>query len=297
MISRIVKLMGNRFVISVDQGEEHIDAAIEEISRIEALLTTYSDNSVTSKVNALAGIQAVEVPEEFLQLVTRAQRISELTLGLFDLSYGSIDKRLWNFDKNLSILPSKEAKQNLKLVNYRNIQIDQEKSTVFLKEKGMRIGFGGIGKGYAADKAVAILKQRGVKNGVVNASGDLKTWGRCDGKPWTISIADPDAPQFPFSQLEVGEMAVATSGPYEKYAIINGKRYSHTIDPRTGLPISGLKSVTVICPHAELADAMTTPLSILGVKDGLNLINQMNQIACILVDDHNRVYTSNNIRA
>ena len=297
MISRIVKLMGNRFVISVDQGEAHIDAAIEEIYRIEALLTTYSDNSVTSKVNAMAGIQAVEVPEEFLQLITRAQRISELTLGLFDLSYGSIDKRLWNFDKNLSILPSKEAKQNLKLVNYKNIQIDQEKSTVFLKEKGMRIGFGGIGKGYAADKAVAILKQRGVKNGVVNASGDLKTWGRCDGKPRTNSIADPDAPQYPFSQLEVGEMAVATSGPYEKYAIINGKRYSHTIDPRTGLPISGLKSVTVICPHAELADAMTTPLSILGVKDGLNLINQMNQIACILVDDHNRVYTSNNIRA
>lgn len=294
--------MGNRFVISIDEqsedrAEERINRAVEEISRIERLFTTFSENSITCRINAQAGIQPVEVPDEFFQLVSRAQKISELTQGAFDLSYGSIDKRLWNFDPTLTALPTAEAHRNLRLINYRNIVLDAPRSTVFLKEKGMRIGFGGIGKGYAADRAGQVLKDLGIKNGVVNASGDLKTWGTCNGKPWTIAVADPDAPAFPFSELEVGEMAVATSGTYEKYTLIDGKRYSHTIDPRTGLPVTGIKSVTVVCPYAELADAMATPLSILGIEEGLGLINQMSNMACIIIDDHNRVFTSKNLCA
>lgn len=294
--------MGNRFVISIDDESEEeaadkIDRAIAEISRIEQLFTTFSDHSITNRVNAQAGIQPVEVPEEFLRLVQRAQKISELTKGTFDLSYGSIDKRLWNFDQTLTTLPTAEALRNLELINYRNILLDDTRLTVFLKEKGMRIGFGGIGKGYAADRASQVLKGLGVKNGVVNASGDLKTWGTSNGKSWTISVADPDAPAFPFSELEVGEMAVATSGTYEKFTLIDGKRYSHTIDPRTGLPVTGIKSVTVICPYAELADAMATPLSILGIEESLGLINQMNDMACIIIDDHNRIFTSENLCA
>lgn len=302
LYSRKLKLMGNRFVISIDtesedRAEEQIDLAVAEISRIEELFTTFSEDSITYRVNANAGIQPVEVPEEFFQLVKRAQKISELTQGAFDLSYGSIDKRLWNFDQTLTALPTTEALQNLQLINYRNIVLDDTQSTVFLKEKGMRIGFGGIGKGYAADRASQLLRELGVQNGVVNASGDLKTWGSFNGRPWTISVADPDAPAFPFSQLEVGEMAVATSGTYEKFTVIDGKRYSHTIDPRTGLPVTGIKSVTVVCPYAELADAMATPLSILGIDEGLGLINQMNNMACIIIDDHNCIFTSKNLVA
>lgn len=294
--------MGNRFVISIDEDSEavaaeKIDRAVEEISRIERLFTTFSDSSVTSRVNAQAGVQPVEVPEEFFYLVKRARGISDLTRGAFDLSYGSIDKRLWNFDQTLTALPTAEALRNLRLINYRNIVLDDARQTVFLKEKGMRIGFGGIGKGYAADRASRLLKELGVSNGVVNASGDLKTWGTCNGRPWTISVADPDAPAFPFSELEVGEMAVATSGTYEKYTVIDGKRYSHTINPRTGLPVSGIKSVTVICPYAELADAMATPLAVLGVDESLDLINQMKDIACIIIDDDNRLFTSKNLCA
>ncbi|WP_367914298.1 FAD:protein FMN transferase [Leadbetterella sp. DM7] len=294
--------MGNRFVISIDEDSEaaaaeKIDRAVEEISRIERLLTTFSDSSMTSRVNAQAGVQPVEVPEEFFYLVKRARGISDLTRGAFDLSYGSIDKRLWNFDQTLTALPTAEALRNLRLINYRNIVLDDTRQTVFLKEKGMRIGFGGIGKGYAADRASRLLKELGVSNGVVNASGDLKTWGTCNGRPWTISVADPDAPAFPFSELEVGEMAVATSGTYEKYTVIDGKRYSHTINPRTGLPVSGIKSVTVICPYAELADAMATPLAVLGVDESLDLINQMKDIACIIIDDDNRLFTSKNLCA
>jgi len=292
--------MGNRFVISIDdesesRAAEKIDRAVEEISRIEKLFTTFSDSSITCRVNAQAGLQPVEVPGEFFQLVKRAQKISELTQGAFDLSYGSVDKSLWNFDQTLTALPTAEARRNLRLINYRNIILDEQNCTVFLKEKGMRIGFGGIGKGYAADRASQVLKDLGIQNGVVNASGDLKTWGTCNGKSWTISVADPDTPAFPFSELEVGEMAVATSGTYEKFTVIDGKRYSHTIDPRTGLPVTGIKSVTVICPYAELADAMATPLSILGIEEGLNLINQMSRMACIIIDDHNRIFTSKNL--
>lgn len=293
--------MGNRFIISVDDDSETnanaaIDLAIEEISRIETLFTTFSESSLTNQINANAGIKPVKVTEEFFQLVERAQRISELTHGAFDLSYGSLDKRLWNFDTTMSSLPSANAMKNLALINYKNIVLDANDNTVFLKEKGMRIGFGGIGKGYAADRASDVLKANGIKNGVVNASGDLKTWGLHNGKPWTISVANPDAPLQAFSELEIGEMAVATSGTYEKFVMIDGKRYSHTINPRTGLPISGVKSVTVVCPFAELADALTTPISIMGVNDGLELINQMSQVACIIIDDNNRIFTSNNLK-
>lgn len=292
--------MGNRFVISIDDESdqaalEKINQAIEEISRIEKLLTTFSDDSITHKVNENAGLNPVSVPDEFFNLVQRAQKISELTDGAFDLSYGSIDKRLWNFDESMTVLPTEEAKKNLELVNYKNIVLNADRKSIFLKKKGMRIGFGGIGKGYAADRAAGLLQNLGVKNGVVNAAGDLKTWGQYDGEPWTIAIADPDAPEHPFSALKVGNMAVATSGTYEKFVMIAGKRYSHTIDPATGLPVSGTKSITVICPIAELADVMTTPLAIMGVEKGLNLVNQMKHMACIIIDDENRVFTSNNL--
>lgn len=298
--SKKIKLMGNRFIISIDDESENsafqkIDLAVSEISRIEKIFTTYSEDSITNQINLLAGIKPVLVPEEFFNLVYRAIKISELTDGAFDLSYGSLDKSLWNFDQTLSILPDDKALNNLKLINFRNIILDSGQSTIYLKEKGMRIGFGGIGKGYAADRASHLLQNLGVKNGVVNASGDLKTWGNQNGKPWTISIANPDAPQTAFSELEVGNMAVATSGTYEKYVEIDGRRYSHTINPKTGLPVTGIKSVTVVCPIAELADAMATPISIMGVSKSLNLINQMKNMACVIIDDSNRMFTSKNL--
>ena len=183
------------------------------------------------------------------------------------------------------------------LIDYRNIILDEKNNTVFLKEKGMRIGFGGIGKGYAADRAKNILQQRGVKSGVVNAAGDLITWGKqACGKPWTVGIADPNAKHHPFSYLNISDMAVVTSGSYEKYVVIEGKKYSDTIDPKTGFPVSGIKSVTIICPSAELADAMATPVVVMGTGPGLDLINQIKNIACIIIDDDNNLYTSANIK-
>jgi FAD:protein FMN transferase len=300
---RVLKLMGNRFEITVVSDDAawagaRIDDAVAEISRIEALLTTFNENSQTAAINRMAGIEPVKVDKEVFDLIHRSLKISSLTQGAFDITYGSIDKSLWNFDRNMTSLPSRErAKQMVRLINYRNVILDEKSRTVFLKEKGMRIGFGGIGKGYAADKAKFVLQQKGVESGVVNASGDLTTWGtQPGGRPWTVGIAHPEARFRPFSCLEIGDMAIATSGSYEKYALVNGKKYSHTIDPKTGLPVSGIKSVTILCPNAELADAMATPVMVMGVEAGLHLVNQMKNMAGIIIDDTGRVFTSSNIK-
>lgn len=299
---RTEKLMGNRFEITVvaekeDWAQQKIALAIDEIKRIERLLTTFDDNSQTSRVNQLAGIAAVKVDREVFELIRRAIKISALTDGAFDITYGSVDKSLWNFDRSMAHLPAPAvAKSMIRLINYRNIFLDETNSTVLLKEKGMRIGFGGIGKGYAAEMAKALLKSEGVASGIVNASGDLTAWGtQANGKPWTIGIADPDNAQLPFSYMNITDVAVATSGNYEKFVTINGKKYSHTINPKTGLPVTGIKSVTIISPNAEIADAMATPVTIMGVNAGLNLINQVKQLACIIIDDNNKIYSSNNI--
>jgi FAD:protein FMN transferase len=299
---KAMRLMGNRFEISVvcqneAEGIVLVEAAVAEISRIERLLTTFNDESQTNIVNQNAGIAPVQVAREMFDLVQRAQRISNLTQGAFDITYGSIDKRFWNFDATMTQLPDAETLQkSVRLINYRNVLLDEENSTIFLKNKGMRIGFGGIGKGYAAEMAKQCLQNMGVSAGIINASGDLCAWGiPPNAKAWTIGIADPETKMSAFSEFELHNSAVATSGNYEKFAIIGGKRYSHTIDPKTGMPISGIKSVTIIAPNAELADALTTPVQVMGVKVGLHLINQINQIACLIVDDNNKIFTSNNI--
>jgi thiamine biosynthesis lipoprotein len=300
--SQSLKLMGNNFTITVVAeneriGNVNIDLAIEEIRRIEKLLTTFKEDSQTNLINQNAGIRPVKVDSEVFNLVERCIGISRITQGAFDISYGSIDKSLWNFDKSMTSLPDPQtAKKMVYLIDYRNIILDKENTTVFLKEKGMRIGFGGIGKGYAAEMAKQVLIKNNVQSGIINASGDLSAWGlQPNGKKWTIGVANPEAPNAAFSYMEISNKAVATSGNYEKFITINGKKYSHTIDPKTGLPITGIKSVTIIAANAEFADAMATPIAVMGITAGLFLINQIPDLYCIIIDDNNKIYTSKNI--
>ena len=297
-----LKLMGNRFEISILANEENfananIDLAVAEISRIEKLLTTFSNDSVTFQINENAGIQPVVVPKEVFDLIFRCQMISKMTQGAFDISYGSIDKKFWNFDLNMTSLPDKDlAKKAVELINYENIILNETDKTVFLKNKGMRIGFGGIGKGYAAECAKIILQQNGIESGIVNAAGDLTAWGyQENGEAWTIGIADPNKKESVFSTFNITNTSVATSGNYEKFVIIDGKKYSHTIDPKTGYPISGIKSVTIIAENAEIADALATPVTVMGIEVGLNFINQIPNVGCIIIDDYDKTYSSKNI--
>lgn len=294
--------MGNQFEFTVitaseNEAEKLFEVAITEIQRIEKLLTTFSNDSITAKINEMAGIQAVEVDEEVFQLIKRAQFISKITQGAFDISYGSLDKKFWNFDLQMTSLPNpNEAKKSVALINYENIILDETNQTVFLKNKGMRIGFGGIGKGYAAEMAKKKLIEANVESGIVNASGDLTAWGfQENGEPWTIGIADPNQKNAIFSAFKITNRAVATSGNYEKFVIINNKKYSHTIDPKTGYPVSGIKSVTILAENAEIADALATPVTVMGIDIGLDFINQLKNIGCIIVDDNNKTYFSNNI--
>ncbi len=295
--------MGNHFEITVvgtdeQWANEKIDLGVKEIQRIEKLLTTYAENSETNLINANAGIAPVKVSEEIILLIERALRISTVTQGAFDISYGSVDKSLWNFDTTMTSLPSKEiAKQSVRLINYKNIVIDKEASTVFLKQQGMRIGFGGIGKGYAAEQAKNVMRTAGVESGVVNASGDLTTWGLMpDGNKWTIGIVNPEMASSVFSYMNVSGLSVATSGNYEKYIMIDGVKYSHTINPKTGLPVTGIKSVTIVSTNAEIADAMATPVMIMGIEAGLDMINQINDMEAIVIDDNNVLYATKNIK-
>jgi thiamine biosynthesis lipoprotein len=300
---KTLPLMGNRFELTViahdeDWAMDRIDAGIAEIMRIEKLLTTFSEDSETSLINRNAGVTPVAVSNETFDLIDRSVRISRLTQGAFDITYGSIDKRLWNFDTTMTALPDKEtAKKMVRLINYRNIVMDRDRCSIFLKEKGMRIGFGGIGKGYAAGQAKKVMMAMGADSGIVNASGDLAIWGyQPDGSPWTIGIVDPNVRGQVFSWLNVTNLAVATSGNYEKYILVNGKKYSHTINPRTGLPVTGIKSVTILCPDAEFADAIATPVMIMGIRAGIDMINQLKDVEAIVIDDNDRIYPSANLR-
>jgi thiamine biosynthesis lipoprotein len=303
VFKQALKLMGNKFELCAVAGNECwanecIETGIREIRRIERLLTTFSEDSETSLINKNAGITPVMVSRETISIIERSIRISRVTQGAFDITYGSVDKKLWNFDTNMRSLPDQQtAKKMVRLINYRNIIIDNKNSTVFLKEKGMRIGFGGIGKGYAAERAKQVMQASGVKSGIVNASGDLTAWGfQPNGKPWTIGIVDPNAADHVFSCINITDMSVATSGNYEKYITINGKKYSHTINPRTGLPVTGIKSATIISTNAEIADAFATPVMIMGIKAGMDMINQIKDIEAILIDDDDHMFTSANIR-
>ncbi|RUA15807.1 MAG: FAD:protein FMN transferase [Flavobacteriia bacterium] len=301
VFQRTLKLMGSRFDLTVvaenqKKGDEYMDLAIAEITRIERLISSWDPNSQTSMINKNAGVAPVKVDRELFNLIERAIKISKLTQGAFDISYASMD-RIWKFDGSVMEMPSEEAvKQSVARVGYQNILLDPGNSTVFLKKKGMKIGFGAIGKGYAADMAKALLLKHGVASGIINASGDLNAWGtQPDGKDWMVAIVNPLNKNKVFSWLPVRDQAVVTSGNYEKYIILNGERYTHIIDPRTGYPSKGVRSATIFTKNAELADALATSIFVMGVETGLDFVNQLKGVECIIVDDDNKVITSENI--
>lgn len=294
-------LMGSRFDITIVDNDsiaafKNIKFAIKEIQRIESVISSWDSNSQTSLVNKNAGIAPVEVCSELFDLIQRSIVISGITDGAFDISYASMDQ-LWKFDGSMKTMPSNsEIKKSIANVGYKDIVLNTDKNTVFLKNVGMKIGFGAIGKGYAADRVKELLINRGVKAGIINASGDMSTWGKTpENKEWTIAITNPLNKNKSFAILPISNKAVVTSGDYEKFVMFNGKRYSHIINPKTGYPASGIISVSVIANSAELADALATSIFVMGVDVGLNRINQIHDIDCIIIDEKGGIFTSSNI--
>lgn len=301
LYERELLLMGTAFQISVISdneatANEGIDSAIHEIKRIENLISEWKESSETSAIIRNAGITPVKVSPELFGLISRCIKISELTEGAFDITFSGLGS-LYSFDKMEHDLPTDNTiKEHLRKVGYKKIILDKENETVYLAESGMKMGFGAIGKGYAANCAKRLLLELGFKNGVVNAAGDLNAWGKNIDKPWSIGIASPEDGEEVIAWLEANDNSIVTSGNYEKYFINNGKRYSHIIDPRTGYPATGLKSVTIITSDAEVGDALATSVFVLGEEKGLELVEQLKGIECLLIDDNNNVLRSNGLK-
>ena len=298
---RTLKLMGSRYEITVvansqAEGDKYIDLAANEVRRIEKLISEWDPNSQTSKINDNAGIAPIKVDPELYHLIERAVQISKITDGAFDISYAAMDK-IWKFDGSMQQMPGEETiRQSVAKVGYKNIILNKNEGTVFLKLTGMKIGFGAIGKGYSADKAKDLLMNEGVVAGMVNASGDLNCWGKKpDGKPWLVGITNPLNQNKVFAWFPIKNSAVVTSGNYEKYVMLDGKRYAHIIDPRTGYPAQELSSVSIFAPNAELADALATGVFVMGIEAGLNLVNQLKGVECVMVDDQGKIYYSEDI--
>ncbi|QLG47285.1 FAD:protein FMN transferase [Costertonia aggregata] len=293
--------MGSRFEITViapneEIGYINIDEAVAEITRIEKMISSWDEDSETSLINKNAGIKPVKVSKELFMLLQRARQISEITDGAFDVTYASMDA-VWKFDGSMKYPPTEsEIKKSVSKVGYEDMILDPVANTVFLRKKGMKIGLGGIGKGYAADKAKEFLISKQVEGGIINAGGDLTTWGtKVTGEKWLIGIANPLSKDKMFSWLPVVESSVATSGNYEKFVVFNGEKYTHVIDPRTGYPSSGIKSVSIFAKSAELCDALATAVFIMGKETGLSLVNQLGGTEVIIVDSDNKFHKSSGI--
>jgi thiamine biosynthesis lipoprotein len=299
---KVLKLMGTRFeIIAVHPDVQHrwdaINAGIAEITRIEKLISSWDPNSQTSEINRQAGQNWVATDAELIGLIERSIKVSALTDGAFDISFASID-HIWKFDGSVQQMPpAKAIKQSVAKINYQNILIDKTNQRVKLKDKGMKIGFGAIGKGYAANKAKDIMQKMGIESGVVNASGDLIAWGKDENnEPWKIGITDPNDKNKAYSWLYVNNMAVVTSGNYEKHIDIEGTRYSHIIHPHTGMPVTGTKSVTIICPDAELADALATAVFTMGPGQGMQLVNRLKNVECMIIDEKDEAHYSKKMK-
>ena len=296
-----LSMLGSPFemtVVSNDtlQGNYFVDLAVAEVKRIENLISDWIPSSQISNVNQNAGIKPVKVDKEVYDLVQRSIKVSEITSGAFDISYASMDK-IWKFDGSMKAMPTEEAiKKSVSKIGYKNIILDPNKQTIFLKNEGMKLGLGGIGQGYIADKVKELLFSKGCTSGIVNVSGDIKAWGKQpDGKFWTVGIVNPINKNKIFATFPIENSAVETSGSYEKYVVFNGIRYSHIIDPRTGYPATGAVSVSVFAKQTEIADALATGIFVLGVEVGLDLVNQLKWIECIIVDDKGGIHSSKGI--
>lgn len=280
----------------IPQADVYIDMAVAEVSRLENLISDWIPTTPISEVNRNAGVKAVIVPQEVFDLVQRSIKVSKLTSGAFDITYASMDK-IWKFDGSMKKMPSEdEIRNSVAKVGYQNIVLNPKDHSIFLKNEGMKLGLGGIGQGFIADKIKALLIAKGAPAGIVNISGDINTWGKqIDGKQWKVGIKNPLNKDKIFATFPLENSAVETSGSYEKYVTFNGVRYSHIIDTRTGYPASGVISVSVFATSTELADALATGVFVLGVDIGINLIDQLPGVGCIYVEDNGKITASKNI--
>lgn len=293
------QIMGVDFVVAVVvedsvEANEHIAFAVQETKRIEGIISSWDKHSQTSEINRNAGVKPVRADRELFDLIQRSIRISKLTDGAFDITVGPLID-LWKIDGGTIVLPDSQSIHETRfLVDYNAVVLNADHQTVYLEKKGMKLGFGAIGKGYVAELLKEKLIERDVFAGMISAGGDIVVWGKHPkNEYWSIGIADPNEDDGLIGYLKLGDNAVVTSGNYEKFIEIDGKKYTHIIDPNSGVPVEGVKSVSIICPNAELADALATSCFVLGIEKSLKLLNQLSGIEGLLIDSQNNIHTTN----
>lgn len=272
-----------------------IDNAFKELDRLGKLLNFYAEDSEASLINKYAGIAPVKVSKDTLDVIDKALYISKSTDGAFDITIGPIVK-LWDFDKHV-VPDEKTIKENLKLVDYRNVVIDKANSTVFLKKKGMQIDLGGIEKGYAADRAVEILKKNGITAGIIAVGGEVKPFGtKPDGDVWRVGIKNPDRKTNEddvFAIVRLKDKAISTSGGYEKFFVKEGKWYHHILNPVTGYPAYECQSVSII--ENDAPDGFPTGIFVLGPQKGMEVLKRLGMDA-VIVDKNGKIFVTEGIR-
>ncbi len=296
-------------------AEKAIDAAFSEIEKLEKLSNFFSSGSEVSRINRNAGISVVKVSPDISDVLEKALLVSEKTGGAFDVTMGPVIT-LYDFYKKIK--PEQGTiKKNLSLVNYRKLIIDRNKYTAYLKKKGMLIDLGGISKGYAADKAVETLKRNGISSGLVSVAGDIKAFGlKPDKRPWKIGIRNPRIPPDPplsplakgglrgvkgrvpddiMATIELKDMAISTSGDYERCFILDGKRYHHLLSPKTGYPAEECRSVSIITKEGVFTDAFATGVFILGPEKGMKVLEKMG-FDGVIVASQGKVFTTPGLR-
>jgi thiamine biosynthesis lipoprotein len=286
--------------------ESAMDAAFAEIEKIEKLSNFFSQESDVSRINQNAGVSAVKVSPDILSIIDKAIYVSEITDGSFDITIGPVIS-LYDFHRKIKP-DNHEIQKKLLLVNYRDIVIDKNRSTVFLRKKGMRIDLGGITKGYAADKAADTLKNQGIYAAIVAIAGDIRVSGlKPDGKAWKIGIKKPriflpaakvDADGLPddvMAILEMTDMSISTSGDYERFFMVNGRRYHHILSPKTGFPAEGCQSVSITGKESALTDAIATGVFILGPEKGMQFLKEIG-LEGIIIDGEGKILATPNFR-
>jgi len=274
------------------------DDVFAEFTRLEQLMSTWIADSDVARINREAGVQPVPASAEVREVLKTARQMSEWTGGKFDVTFGVLSG-LWKFDhdQNNVIPDMRDVRTRLPLIDYRAIQIDDAAGTVFLARKGMSMHLGGIGKGYAIDRAAAMFRLRGLRDFMVQSGGDIYVGGLKDGRPWRLAIQDPRGPaNRAFAELDLTDGTFSTSGDYERYFLKHGRRYHHILDPATGEPARGTRSVTIVSNLAVLADGLSTGVFLMGPDAGMALIERLADVEGVIVSDTNEVLISSGLK-
>jgi thiamine biosynthesis lipoprotein len=285
-------IMGTRIVVELwatdkAQGDAAIEAVLAEMRRVDQAMSTYKPTSELSIVNAQAAQKPIKITAELFDLLTTALEYSRITDGAFDITYASVGY-LYDFRKHVHP-DEKQIAAALPGINYRHVELDQKNSTVHFARAGMRIDLGGIGKGHAVDRGIAILQARGIEHALVTAGGDSRIIGDRFGQPWVVGIRHPDRKDEVIARIPLEDAALSTSGDYERYFDENGVRYHHIIDPKTGRSASKVRSATIIGPTATRTDGLSKTAFVLGPEKAIEIYNRLDDIDAVLVTPEGKV--------